>query len=129
MFFGSSRVFVEKCIERPHHVEVQILGDKHGHVHHLFERECSIQRRNQKVLEETPSPLVDRHPGMREKLLDAAVKAAAAVGYDNAGTVEFVADDSGAVVGDALAPVARLGGTAYAFLGERPSMPRPKRPR
>ncbi len=96
MFFGSSRVFVEKCIERPHHVEVQILGDKHGHVHHLFERECSIQRRNQKVLEETPSPLVDRHPGMREKLLDAAVKAAAAVGYDNAGTVEFVADDSGA---------------------------------
>ncbi len=96
MFFGSSRVFIEKCIEQPHHVEVQVLGDKHGHVHHLFERECSIQRRNQKVLEETPSPLVDRHPGMREKLLDAAVKAAAAVGYDNAGTVEFVADDNGA---------------------------------
>jgi len=96
LFFGSSRVFIEKCIEQPHHVEVQVLADKHGHVHHLFERECSIQRRNQKVLEETPSPLVDRHPGMREKLLDAAVKAAAAVGYDNAGTVEFVADDSGA---------------------------------
>jgi acetyl-CoA carboxylase biotin carboxylase subunit len=96
MFFGSSRVFIEKCIEQPHHVEVQILADRHGHVHHLFERECSIQRRNQKVLEETPSPLVDRHPGMREALCVAAVKAAAAVGYDNAGTVEFVADDSGA---------------------------------
>jgi acetyl-CoA carboxylase, biotin carboxylase subunit len=95
-FFGSSRVFIEKCIEQPHHVEVQILADKHGHVHALFERECSIQRRNQKVLEETPSPLVDRHAGMREALCEAAVKAARAVGYDNAGTVEFVADDTGA---------------------------------
>jgi acetyl-CoA carboxylase biotin carboxylase subunit len=95
-FFGSSRVFIEKCIEQPHHVEVQILADKHGNVHALFERECSIQRRNQKVLEETPSPLVDRHPGMREALCEAAVKAARAVGYDNAGTVEFVADDTGA---------------------------------
>jgi acetyl-CoA carboxylase biotin carboxylase subunit len=95
-FFGSSRVFIEKCIEQPHHVEVQILADQHGNVHALYERECSIQRRNQKVLEETPSPLVERHPGMREALCDAAVKAARAVGYDNAGTVEFVADDTGA---------------------------------
>lgn len=95
MFFGSSRVFVEKCIEKPHHIEVQILADKHGHVHHLFERECSVQRRNQKVLEETPSPLVDRFPGMRERLCKAAVDAAAAVGYENAGTVEFVAGEDG----------------------------------
>ncbi len=95
MFFGSSRVFVEKCIESPHHIEVQILADKHGNVHHLFERECSIQRRNQKVLEETPSPLVDRFPGMREKLCKAAVDAARAVGYTNAGTVEFVAGEDG----------------------------------
>ncbi len=94
-FFGSSRVFIEKCIENPHHIEVQIMADKHGNVHALFERECSIQRRNQKVLEETPSPLVDRHPGMRERLCDAAVAAAKAVNYDNAGTVEFVADDAG----------------------------------
>jgi len=94
-FFGSSRVFIEKCIEQPHHVEVQILADQHGNVHALFERECSIQRRNQKVLEESPSPLVDRHPGMRERLCEAAIKAARAVKYDNAGTVEFVADDSG----------------------------------
>ena len=95
-FFGSSRVFIENCIEQPHHVEVQILADHHGNVHALFERECSIQRRNQKVLEETPSPLVDRHPGMREALCEAAIKAARAVGYDNAGTVEFVADSTGA---------------------------------
>jgi acetyl-CoA carboxylase biotin carboxylase subunit len=95
MFFGSSRVFIEKCIEKPHHVEVQILADKHGNVHHLFERECSVQRRNQKVLEETPSPLVDRFPGMREKLCEAAVLAAKAVSYENAGTVEFVAAEDG----------------------------------
>ncbi len=94
-FFGSSQVFIEKCIENPHHVEVQIMADRHGNVHALFERECSIQRRNQKVLEETPSPLVDRHKGMREKLCEAAVAAARAVKYDNAGTVEFVADDAG----------------------------------
>jgi acetyl-CoA carboxylase biotin carboxylase subunit len=95
MFFGSSRVFIEKCIEKPHHVEVQIIADQHGNVHHLFERECSVQRRNQKVLEETPSPLVDRFPGMREKLCEAAVLAAKAVKYENAGTVEFVAAEDG----------------------------------
>ena len=95
LFFGSSRVFVEKCIENPHHIEVQIIADHHGNVHHLFERECSVQRRNQKVLEETPSPLVQRHPLMREALCSAAVKAATAVGYTNAGTVEFVGADDG----------------------------------
>lgn len=91
MFFGSSRVFVEKCVESPHHIEVQILADKHGRVMHLFERECSVQRRNQKVLEETPSPLLD--DTTRAAVCDAAVKAASAVGYVNAGTVEFVADE------------------------------------
>ncbi len=90
MFFGSSRVFVEKCIEQPHHIEVQVLADTHGNTIHLFERECSVQRRNQKVLEETPSPLLTE--ATRAALCAAAVKAAQAVGYVNAGTVEFVVD-------------------------------------
>ena len=90
-FFGSPRVFIEKLIESPHHIEVQVLGDKHGNVVHLFERECSVQRRNQKVLEETPSPLLDDQT--RARLCDAAVAAARAVNYQNAGTVEFVADE------------------------------------
>jgi acetyl-CoA carboxylase biotin carboxylase subunit len=89
MFFGSSRVFVEKLVESPHHIEVQILADAHGDVRHLFERECSIQRRHQKVLEETPSQLLT--PATRAAICEAAVKAAKAVGYVNAGTVEFVA--------------------------------------
>ncbi|HEY4222429.1 MAG TPA: biotin carboxylase N-terminal domain-containing protein [Myxococcota bacterium] len=91
MFFGSSRVFVEKLVESPHHIEVQIIADAHGTVMHLFERECSVQRRHQKVLEETPSPLLDDKT--RAAVCDAAVKAAAAVGYVNAGTVEFVAGE------------------------------------
>jgi acetyl-CoA carboxylase biotin carboxylase subunit len=91
MFFGSSRVFVEKLVESPHHIEVQVLADAHGTVRHLFERECSIQRRHQKVLEETPSPLLDDKT--RAAVCEAAVKAAAAVGYVNAGTVEFVAGE------------------------------------
>jgi acetyl-CoA carboxylase, biotin carboxylase subunit len=90
MFFGSSRVFVERCIEQPHHVEVQILADRFGRTIHLFERECSVQRRHQKVLEETPSPLLD--DGARAALCAAAVQAAMTVGYVNAGTVEFVVD-------------------------------------
>ncbi len=90
-FFGSPRVFIEKLIESPHHIEVQVLGDKHGNVVHLFERECSVQRRHQKVLEETPSPLLDDQT--RARLCDAAVAAARAVNYQNAGTVEFVADE------------------------------------
>jgi acetyl-CoA carboxylase, biotin carboxylase subunit len=95
MFFGSSRVFIEKLIENPHHIEVQVLGDKHGNIIHLFDRECSIQRRNQKVLEETPSPLLDDE--LRKRVCDAGVKAARAVGYVNAGTVEMVADEGGNV--------------------------------
>ncbi|MBO0763889.1 MAG: acetyl/propionyl/methylcrotonyl-CoA carboxylase subunit alpha [Hyphomicrobiaceae bacterium] len=87
--FGDDRVFIEKFIESPRHVEIQVLGDKHGHVIHLGERECSIQRRNQKVVEEAPSPLLDAN--MRHAMGEQAVALAKAVGYDSAGTVEFVA--------------------------------------
>jgi propionyl-CoA carboxylase alpha chain len=87
--FGDDRIFIEKFIESPRHVEIQVLGDKHGHVVHLFERECSIQRRNQKVVEEAPSPLLD--PKTRAAMGAQAVALAKAVGYDSAGTVEFVA--------------------------------------
>jgi propionyl-CoA carboxylase alpha chain len=87
--FGDDRVFIEKFITDPRHVEIQVLGDKHGNVIHLGERECSIQRRNQKVVEETPSPLLDEKT--RRKMGEQAVALAKAVGYDSAGTVEFVA--------------------------------------
>ena len=87
--FGDERVFIEKFITDPRHVEIQVLGDKHGNVIHLGERECSIQRRNQKVIEEAPSPLLDA--GTRKKMGEQAVALAKAVGYDSAGTVEFVA--------------------------------------
>jgi propionyl-CoA carboxylase alpha chain len=86
--FGDERVFVEKFIENPRHIEIQVLGDKHGHVIHLGERECSIQRRNQKIVEEAPSPLLD--PATRRRMGAEAVALAKAVGYDSAGTVEFV---------------------------------------
>jgi propionyl-CoA carboxylase alpha chain len=87
--FGDERVFIEKFIVNPRHVEVQVLGDKHGNVIHLGERECSIQRRNQKVVEEAPSPLLDA--ATRKAMGEQAVALAQAVGYDSAGTVEFVA--------------------------------------
>jgi propionyl-CoA carboxylase alpha chain len=87
--FGDDRIFIEKFIESPRHVEIQVLGDKHGNVVHLFERECSIQRRNQKVIEEAPSPLLDEKT--RKAMGDQAVALAKAVNYDSAGTVEFVA--------------------------------------
>ena len=87
--FGDDRVFIEKFIVDPRHVEIQVLGDKHGNVIYLGERECSIQRRNQKVIEEAPSPLLDE--GTRKKMGEQAVALAKAVGYDSAGTVEFVA--------------------------------------
>jgi propionyl-CoA carboxylase alpha chain len=87
--FGDERVFIEKFIVDPRHIEIQVLGDKHGHVIHLGERECSIQRRNQKVVEETPSPLLDA--ATRARMGAQAVALAKAVGYDSAGTVEFVA--------------------------------------
>jgi len=87
--FGDDRIFIEKFILNPRHIEIQVLGDKHGNVVHLFERECSIQRRNQKVIEEAPSPLLD--PATRAAMGAQAVMLAKAVGYDSAGTVEFVA--------------------------------------
>jgi len=86
--FGDDRLFIEKFIEHPRHIEIQVLGDQHGHVLHLFERECSIQRRNQKVIEEAPSPLID--PVTRKAMGEQAVALARAVKYDSAGTVEFV---------------------------------------
>jgi propionyl-CoA carboxylase alpha chain len=91
--FGDGTVFLERFITDPRHVEVQILGDVHGHVVHLFERECSIQRRYQKIVEECPSPAVDDE--LREALTAAAVAAGWAVGYTGAGTVEFVLDRDG----------------------------------
>jgi len=87
--FGDERVFIEKFITDPRHIEIQVLGDKHGSVLYLGERECSIQRRNQKVIEEAPSPLLDA--STRKKMGEQAVALAKAVGYDSAGTVEFVA--------------------------------------
>src|SRR5580704_15940755 len=87
--FGDDRVFVEKFITDPRHIEIQVLGDKHGNVIYLGERECSIQRRNQKVLEESPSPLLDEKT--RAAMGEQAVALSKAVGYDSAGTVEFVA--------------------------------------
>ena len=87
--FGDERVFIEKFIVDPRHIEIQVLGDKHGNIIHLGERECSIQRRNQKVVEEAPSPLLDART--RQKMGAQAVALAKAVGYDFAGTVEFVA--------------------------------------
>src|SRR5260370_26163422 len=86
--FGNDQVYLEKLIVNPHHVEFQIVADSHGHIVHLGERDCSIQRRNQKVIEECPSPLMT--PGLRKKMGHAAVKLATSVGYENAGTIEFL---------------------------------------
>ena len=88
--FGDDTVYLEKFVEEPHHIEFQILGDNFGNAVHLFERECSIQRRNQKIVEETPSPFVT--PELRQKMGEAAVAAAKAVHYKGAGTIEFLVD-------------------------------------
>jgi acetyl-CoA carboxylase biotin carboxylase subunit len=88
--FGSDSVFLEQYLDKPRHIEFQILADEHGQTIHLFERECSIQRRHQKIIEETPSPLLT--PKLRETMGKAAVAAAEAAGYTNAGTVEFMVD-------------------------------------
>src|ERR1041385_7747328 len=94
--FGNSGVYIEKYIENPHHIEFQILGDTRGNVVHLGERDCSIQRRNQKVLEETPSPFLDnKFKDLRKKMGKAAIRIAEVAHYTNAGTVEFIVDDSG----------------------------------
>jgi acetyl-CoA carboxylase biotin carboxylase subunit len=91
--FGNGDVYAERFIVNPRHIEVQILADSHGHCVHLGERECSLQRRHQKILEECPSPLVAARSGLRERIGAAAVGAARAAGYVNAGTVEFLADN------------------------------------
>ena len=88
--FGNEQVYIEKLIINPRHIEFQIVADSHGHIVHLGERDCSIQRRNQKVIEECPSPLMT--PGLRKKMGNAAVKLAKSVGYENVGTVEFLVD-------------------------------------
>ena len=88
--FGDDRILIEKFIEQPRHIEIQVLGDKHGNVVHLNERECSVQRRNQKVLEEAPSPFLDKKT--RAAMGEQAVALSAAVDYDSAGTVEFIVD-------------------------------------
>ena len=90
--FGDDRVLIEKYIERPRHIEVQVFGDTHGNVVHLFERDCSLQRRHQKVIEEAPAPGMDE--ATRAAVCEAAVKAAKAVDYVGAGTIEFIADAS-----------------------------------
>ena len=94
--FGNSNVYIEKFIENPHHIEFQILGDNRGNIIHLGERDCSIQRRNQKILEETPSPLIEnKYKKLREKMGKAAIRIAETAHYTNAGTVEFIVDDHG----------------------------------
>ena len=92
--FRSGEVYIEKVVENPRHIEIQLLGDEHGHLIHLGERECSLQRRHQKVIEECPSPLVAAHPEMRAAMGDAAVRIARAAGYYSAGTAEFLVDSN-----------------------------------
>jgi 3-methylcrotonyl-CoA carboxylase alpha subunit len=91
--FGNGTLYVERLVLRPRHVEIQVMADAHGRVVHLFERDCSAQRRHQKVIEESPSPALT--PSVRQQMGDAAVKAALAVGYQNAGTVEFLLEGTG----------------------------------
>jgi acetyl-CoA carboxylase biotin carboxylase subunit len=94
--FGNSAVYLEKFIENPHHIEFQIIGDARGNIIHLGERDCSIQRRNQKIVEETPSPLIEnKFKDLRKKMGKAAVRLAEVAKYTSAGTVEFIVDDHG----------------------------------
>src|SRR6187399_1986747 len=98
--FGDDRVLIEKYILSPRHIEVQIFGDRHGNVVHLFERDCSLQRRHQKVIEEAPAPGMDE--ATREAVCGAAVRAAKAVNYEGAGTIEFIADASEGLKADRI---------------------------
>lgn len=90
--FGNPGVYLEKYIEKPRHIEIQVLADKHGNMVHFGERDCSIQRKNQKLIEESPSPVVS--PEMREQMGQAALSACQRVNYTNAGTVEFIVDEA-----------------------------------
>jgi acetyl-CoA carboxylase biotin carboxylase subunit len=90
--FGSGEVYLEKLVVEPRHIEIQVLGDQHGHLIHLGERECSIQRRHQKVIEECPSPVMAEFPELRPRMGEAALKIARAAEYSNAGTIEFLVD-------------------------------------
>jgi acetyl-CoA carboxylase biotin carboxylase subunit len=90
--FGSDEIYLEKLVVEPRHIEIQVLGDSYGHLIHLGERECSIQRRHQKVIEECPSPVMLEHPELRVRMGEAAVRIARAAGYANAGTMEFLVD-------------------------------------
>ncbi|MEM9445862.1 MAG: acetyl-CoA carboxylase biotin carboxylase subunit [Verrucomicrobiota bacterium] len=91
--FGNSAIYIEKLIENPHHIEFQVMGDSHGRIVHVGERDCSIQRRNQKLIEEAPSPMLSEE--LRIKMGEASVKLAEHVGYQNAGTIEYLVDDNG----------------------------------
>jgi len=93
--FNNADVYIEKALIRPRHIEIQVFGDKHGNVLHLGERECSIQRRHQKVIEECPSPFILANPKLRNEMGEAAVRIARTAGYYNAGTVEFLVDENG----------------------------------
>ena len=93
--FRNGEVYIEKLIDKPRHIEIQIAGDQHGNLVHLGERECSLQRRHQKIIEECPSPLIAKNPAMRAKMGEAALRVARAVGYSSLGTVEFLADIQG----------------------------------
>src|SRR5690606_613126 len=88
--FGNAGVYLEKFIDKPRHVEVQIIADRHGNVRHLYERDCSVQRRHQKLIEESPSPLLSERT--RTAICEAAARLIAAAKYENAGTVEFIVD-------------------------------------
>jgi 3-methylcrotonyl-CoA carboxylase alpha subunit len=90
-YFGDSTIYIERFFENPRHIEVQVLGDKHGNMIHLFERECSVQRRHQKIIEEAPSPTLTT--AVREKMCAAAITLASSIGYYNAGTIEFLVDN------------------------------------
>ena len=90
--FGNGEVYLEKLVVEPRHIEIQVLGDRHGNLIHLGERECSIQRRHQKIIEECPSPVMAKHPELRNRMAEAALKIARTAGYYNAGTMEFLVD-------------------------------------